>query len=138
VLIRRTALEGTGRLNPDLVTGDYEFLTRLAYRFPCAILHRPLVRIRKHPGNTSRRLAAEGLVEAIHSIERCKAAGEISHQVYREMTLTFRAQLGALLAARGEHRAARREYLRCVRSRPTSPRGWLGLASTFALPVRGR
>lgn len=132
VVIRRSALEGAGRLNPDLVTGDYELFTRLAYRYPCATVHRPLASIRKHEGNTSRRLGAEGLIEAIYSVERCRAAGQISRRLYAEMTWVFRSQLGAMLADRGERRAAIREYLHCVRAAPASPRAWFRLAGTLS------
>jgi glycosyltransferase involved in cell wall biosynthesis len=131
VVIRGSALEGAGRLNPGLVTGDYELFTRLARRYPCATVHRPLAGIRKHEGNTSRRLGAEGLIEAIYSLERCRAAGEISRRDYAEMTLIFRSQLGAMLSERGEARAALREYSCCVRASPASWKAWLLFAATL-------
>jgi glycosyltransferase involved in cell wall biosynthesis len=136
VVIRRSALEEAGNLNPSLVTGDYELFTRLARRYTCATVHRPLASIRKHEGNTSRRLGVEGLIEAIYSVERCRAAGEIPRRLYAEMTWVFRSQLGAMLADRGERRAAVREYLHCVRASPASPRAWFRLAG--ALARRGR
>ena len=74
MIVRREAAHAVGLLNPGLRTGDYEFFTRLARRYRCAVLHSPLVRIRRHDGNTSLRLDAEGLAEAIFSVERFGAS----------------------------------------------------------------
>jgi glycosyltransferase involved in cell wall biosynthesis len=124
VIVRRDAAHAVGLLNPGLRTGDYEFFTRLASRYRCAVLHSPMVRIRKHGGNTSLRLDAEGLEEAIFSVERFGASGEIPRRVYREMAHLFRSKLGEVFEKRGELSAARREYLACARLRPLSPRTW--------------
>jgi glycosyltransferase involved in cell wall biosynthesis len=110
VLARRRALQETGPLDESLKTSDFEFLTRLAYRFPVALLRLALARIRKHPGNTSLQLEEEGLQEAICAVERFRQRGKLPQADYRQTLSRLRFNLGRLYQRQGDHSAAEREF----------------------------
>jgi glycosyltransferase involved in cell wall biosynthesis len=129
VALRRSLLATVGPFEEALRTGECDFFVRLAHAAPAVILHRPLVRIRKHPGNSSPHLDVEAYVDAIHGLERF--SGEIPRELREEMLLRYRSRLGRCLLERGERRAARREFLKCLRLKPTFGPAWLGLAGAF-------
>lgn len=118
VFIRMSALERTGRFNEELGTSDFEFFCRLAHAWPAALAHQPLVRIRKHDGNSSHGWRMEGFEEAIFSVERFHGLGAISDATRVETLLRLRLNLGEMLEREGAVEAARREYRTCLRLSP--------------------
>jgi glycosyltransferase involved in cell wall biosynthesis len=132
---RRELLDRTGLLDERLRTGDYELFTRLAWASPAGILHEPLVRVRRHTGNTSRRWNAEGLVEAIVSVRRFYRLGAIDHEVRDDRLLKYLQDLAIVLSARGDLRGARRAALGCLRLRPFAPEHWRRLWNPSRVPA---
>ena len=137
-LIRRSSLDVTGPFNEELSSGDNEFFTRLAFHHTAAFVHLPLVRIRKHDGNTFRQRGPGDMAEAIDSVEHFYALGAIPRVTYTERILKYRYTLGTLLQERGELASARREFLTCIRLRPTFLRGWRRYAATLLRSKTGR
>jgi hypothetical protein len=137
-LIRRELLDRAGLLNEQLRTGDYELFTRLAWASPAAILHAPLVQVRRHEGNTSERLNAEGLEEAIFSVRRFYALGAIGRNVHDERLLKYQDDLANVLFRRGDRAGARKAILECIRLRPVDLRYWrsLGVFSIRPAPAQ--
>jgi glycosyltransferase involved in cell wall biosynthesis len=136
IAVRRAVLDAVGPFEEALTTGEYDLFTRLAFAAPAVVLHEPLVRIRKHPGNSSPGYGVEGFEDAIHGLERFYARGEVPRALYLERLLLYRSRLGRFLLSRGERRAARRQFLACLRRRPLSGAAWSGLARSFlALPA---
>ncbi|MBV8201816.1 MAG: glycosyltransferase family 2 protein [Acidobacteria bacterium] len=135
-LVRRELLDRTGLLNESLRTGDYELFTRLAWSSPAAIVHAPLVKVRRHEGNTSQRLSAEGLQEAIFSIRRFYSLGAIGRDVRDERLLKYQEDLANVRFRRGDRAGARRAILACIRLRPAALEYWrsLGVVSTRPVP----
>jgi glycosyltransferase involved in cell wall biosynthesis len=128
ILIRRTLLDRAGLLNEQLRTGDYELFTRLAWHSAAGIIHAPLVRVRKHAGNSSLRFDAEGLEEAIFSVRRFYSLGLIGRDLREERLLKYQNELAGLLVRRGDLARARREMFECVRVRPTRFSTWRSYA----------
>ncbi len=108
ILIRRTLVEQTGLLNEHLRSGDYEFYTRLAWHAPAAIVHQPLVRVRRHENNSSRVWNAEGLEEAIYAVRKFYALGQIGRDVRDDRLGKYRAELAEILSRREEEKRAQR------------------------------
>ncbi|MEA2559229.1 MAG: hypothetical protein QOH06_733 [Acidobacteriota bacterium] len=135
--VRRQAFDRAGTLNEELPIGDFELCTRLAFHYPAAVLHRPLVRIRKHSGNMTHALQAgmDGFAQAIHSVESFYAQGAIPRALHREMMLMYRYRLGRYLQKLGDPAAARREFLACLRLHPAHAGAWSGWAASL---LRGR
>jgi glycosyltransferase involved in cell wall biosynthesis len=100
VLIRRTLIDQAGPLNETLRTGDYEFFTRLAWHALAAIVHQPLVRVRKHEGNSSRVWNAEGLVEAIYAVRRFYSLGIIGQDIRDDRLAKYEPELASILLQR--------------------------------------
>src|SRR5262249_46687018 len=113
ILIRRELLGQAGDLSEALRTGDYEFYTRLAWHAKAGIVHMPLVSVRKHEGNSSRELDAEGLLEAIAAVVRFYRLGVIDREIRNERLLKYRYELSRILFHRGDIAGARREILDC-------------------------
>ncbi|HZF07962.1 MAG TPA: glycosyltransferase family A protein [Thermoanaerobaculia bacterium] len=131
ITVRRTALDRVGPFEERLTTGEYDLFTRLAFDSRAAVLHRPLVRIRKHPGNSSPGYGVEGFEDALHGLERFYAQGAVPRRLYDEMFLLYRYRLGRFLLSRGERQAARRQFLACLRRKPTLGGAWSGLATSL-------
>jgi hypothetical protein len=89
------------------------------------------VRIRKHPGNSSPGYGVEGFEDAIHGLTRFYARGEVPRALYVERLLLYRYRLGRFLLDRGERRAARRQFLACLRLQPSHRSAWGGLAAAL-------
>jgi len=133
IAVRRAVLARVGPFEEKLTTGEYDLFTRLAFDSRAVVLHRPLVRIRKHPGNSSPGYGVEGFEDALHGLERFYVQGAVPRPLYDRMFLLYRYRLGRFLLGRGERRAARRQFLACLRRKPTLPGAWGGLAhSLFA------
>jgi glycosyltransferase involved in cell wall biosynthesis len=132
IAVRRSVLDAIGPFEERLTTGEYDLFTRLAFHARAVVLHQPLVRIRKHPGNSSPGYGVEGFEDAIHGLERFYARGEVPRALYRERLLLYRSRLGRFLLGRGEGRAARRQFLACLRRNPACWDAWGGLARSFA------
>ncbi|HXM69579.1 MAG TPA: glycosyltransferase family A protein [Thermoanaerobaculia bacterium] len=124
VLIRRELLDRTGLLNEQLRTGDYELFTRLAWSSVAGIIHAPLLRVRRHAGNSSERLNAEGLEEAIFSIRRFYSLGAIGREARDERLLKYQVDLANVLSSRGNLAGARKAIMDCIRLRPTELEYW--------------
>jgi glycosyltransferase involved in cell wall biosynthesis len=108
IVIRRTLIDRVGLLNESLRTGDYEFYTRLAWDGLAGIIHEPLVRVRKHDGNSSRVLNAEGLEEAIYAVRRFFSLGIIERDVRDDRLQKYRSELAEILSRRGDTEGLRR------------------------------
>ena len=93
-------LDGTGLLNEQLRTGDYEFYTRLAWQAHAGFVHEPLVTVRKHEGNSSLALDAEGLEEAIFAVRRFYSLGLIGRDIYEDRMAKYQPELDAILLRR--------------------------------------
>jgi glycosyltransferase involved in cell wall biosynthesis len=135
IAVRRPVLDAVGPFEERLTTGEYDLFTRLAFHAPAVVLHQPLVRIRKHPGNSSPGYGVEGFEDAIHGLTRFYAQGEVPRALYVERLLLYRYRLGRFLLERGERRAARRQFLACLRLQPSHRSAWGGLAAAL---VSGR
>jgi glycosyltransferase involved in cell wall biosynthesis len=114
LLMRRSAVERIGRLDEELMLGEYEFICRLAYEFPAVIVHEPLVRIRKHPGNSSWRLQAEELREAIIAVEKSYRARKIPIGVFQDRIVTYRAELARVFLSAGDAAEAGKQLRGCL------------------------
>jgi len=114
LLMRRSALDRIGLLDEDLVLGEYEFICRLAYEFPAAIVHEPLVRIRKHAGNASWSLQAEELREAIIAVEKSYRARKIPLGVFQDRIVTYRAELARVFLSAGDADEAGKQLRGCL------------------------
>jgi len=123
-LIRRELFDQVGLLNEELRTGDYELFTRLAWASKAGIVHAPLVKVRRHEGNTSQRLNAEGLEEAIFSVRRFHALGAITKEVRDDRLLKYQSDLAKVLFSRGDRAGARKAMLECIRLRPVQLTYW--------------
>jgi glycosyltransferase involved in cell wall biosynthesis len=131
IAVRRAVLDQVGSFEEKLTTGEYDFFTRLAFASRAVVLHQPLVRIRKHPGNSSPGYGVEGFEDALHGLARFYAQGAVPRPLYDEMFLLYRYRLGRFLLGRGERRAARRQFLACLRRKPTLASAWGGLATSL-------
>ena len=134
ILIRRRLLDRAGCLNESLRTGDYEFYTRLAWHSKAGIVHAPLVSVRKHEGNSSRDLDAEGLQEAIAAVVSFYRLGVISRRIRNDRLLKYRYELAQILFRRGDIAGARKEMLACIRLSPARMKHW----TTYAAFLAGR
>jgi hypothetical protein len=128
MLVRRELLERAGTLDEGLRTGDYEFYTRLAWHAKAGIVHEPVVSVRKHEGNSSRELDAEGLQEAIAAVERFFRLGVIRREIRTERLLKYRYELSQILFRRGDMAGARGEILACIRLSPARIKHWRAYA----------
>jgi glycosyltransferase involved in cell wall biosynthesis len=131
IAVRRPVLDAVGPFEERLKTGEYDLFTRLAFHAPAVVLHQPLVRIRKHPGNSSPGYGVEGFEDAIHGLTRFYARGEVPRALYVERLLLYRYRLGRFLLDRGERRAARRQFLTCLRLQLSHRAAWSGLAAAL-------
>jgi glycosyltransferase involved in cell wall biosynthesis len=129
ILIRRELLDRVGLLNEELRTGDYELFTRLAWSSMAGIIHAPLVKVRSHEGNSSKRLNAEGLEEAIFSVRRFYALGAIGRDVRDDRLLKYQYDLAHVLWSRGDRAGARKAILECIRLRPVALKYWRSFGS---------
>jgi hypothetical protein len=107
-------VERVGRLDEELVLGEYEFICRLAYEFPAVVVHEPLVRIRKHEGNISWRLQAEELREAIIAVEKSYRARKIPLGVFQDRIVTYRAELARVFLNAGNADEAGKQLRGCL------------------------
>ncbi len=109
-LIRRSAAEEVGGWEEALPLGDTHFLLRLAYRFPGAILHQKLTRIRKHSGNMAVYAGEQAFEEILYSVGYFHEQGVVSDAWNRELRYFYHYQYGLFLAGRKEYRAARQQF----------------------------
>lgn len=114
VVLRKSVLTTTGLIDSSLRVGDYEFFTRLAHQFPAAIVHSPLVRIRKHPGNLSLQFEKQDLKEAILTVQRRYAQGQIPRHIHDERILKYCCDLARASFAKGERALAKEQLLTCL------------------------
>jgi glycosyltransferase involved in cell wall biosynthesis len=131
ILMRRGAIDAVGLLNEDLRAGECEFVTRLAFHCQAGLIHKPLVRIRKHTGNTSKKHWEQDFQEALFTLDRF--AAHVSRDVFAEMSFLYHRNYGQCLFARGHPARARAEFMACLRLRPVSPRLWWLYVRTRAL-----
>jgi glycosyltransferase involved in cell wall biosynthesis len=129
VMIRKALLDRVGLLNERLRTGDYEFFTRLACNSAAGIIHAPLVKVRKHAGNSSLQFDAEGLEEAIFSVRRFYSLGLIGRDVRDERLLKYHHERAHILSGRRQLSSACKEMFDCVRLRPGQVRYWVSWVS---------
>lgn len=118
ILIRRSAIDLAGPLNEELRAGECEFITRLSFHCKGAIIHRPLVRIRKHAGNTSAMYWDQDFEEALYTIEQFNAKGAISPDVFADMMSLYHRTYAEHLAARGRNEEAETHFAACLRDLP--------------------
>jgi glycosyltransferase involved in cell wall biosynthesis len=107
ILIRRKVIDQIGLLNENLRSGDYEFYTRLAWQAPAGIVHEPLVKVRKHEGNSSLQLDAVGLEEAIYAVRRFYSLGLIGRDIRDDRLAKYERELADVLSRRMHDRRAR-------------------------------
>jgi glycosyltransferase involved in cell wall biosynthesis len=136
IIIRKALLDRAGLLNERLRTGDYEFFTRLAWHSAAGIIHQPLVMVRKHHGNSSLKFDAEGLEEAIFSVQRFYSLGLIGRDIRNERLVKYRFELAHLLFRRGNLSRARQEMFECIRLHPTRLNTWYAYASLLWKSLR--
>jgi glycosyltransferase involved in cell wall biosynthesis len=122
ILMRRSAIDAAGLLNEDLRAGECEFVTRLAFHCQAGLIHKPLVRIRKHAGNTSKTHWEQDFQEALFTLDHF--ARHVSRDVFKEMSTLYHRNYGQCLFARGHPARARAEFMACLRLRPLSPKLW--------------
>jgi glycosyltransferase involved in cell wall biosynthesis len=124
ILMRRNAIDAAGALNEDLRAGECEFVARLAFHCRAGLIHKPLARIRKHTGNSSKSHWEQDFQEALYTIENFARLGHISRDVFEEMSYLYHRNYGQCLFRRGHPARARAEFMACLRLRPVSPKLW--------------
>jgi glycosyltransferase involved in cell wall biosynthesis len=113
LIVRRIAIEATGGWDERLRAGDGEWMARVAFHHYGAILHQPLARIRKHPGNMSREHWEHDFEEAIVTIDQFFARGAITRDVYQEMSALYHGRFGECLLKHDRKGDAEREFRLC-------------------------
>lgn len=124
LLFRHDCLGGVGLFDEGLRVGDHEFLARLALHSQAVILHRPLVRVRKHEGNMSCRYEVEGFEQVLCSACRFYSSGDISRDVYGDALTACRRGLTRLLLDARRWRQGARNLWGCLRLVPAWVRAW--------------
>jgi len=93
---------------------------RLALHFESFMIPKPLVRIRKHPGNLSKSNVEENTGEMLIAMDRFRDLGHLSHRKYQVMKFKFRYILGLFFLRQQKNHKARIEFFKCVSINPVT------------------
>jgi glycosyltransferase involved in cell wall biosynthesis len=94
LLFRRDCLKRCGLFNEKFVTGDFEFLSRLAYHFKGIRCNDPRVRINRHSDNHSDLWELENYREVLFTLDQFYKMKKISRVIYQERCFEFHYKLG--------------------------------------------
>jgi glycosyltransferase involved in cell wall biosynthesis len=137
VTLRRSALEVVGGFRDDLkVSGDYEMWVRLSESYPLGFVREPLIELRQHPGQFSRR-SGSGLQfiredRAIHDrlLERLPASERRDAVLYRQRLIQVKHFHHAVRCALAGQIGQAAEVVREIRyESPLLPLAWRWLTT---------
>jgi len=124
VVVRREAAREAGPLDEGLAYADeYDFILRLAERFPCGFVDEDLVIYRIHGANESRkeRVRISENLEVYRRIFRREGPDAATRRIASRRVARYAAQLARLLASEGDREGAERALREGLGARPWSP-----------------
>jgi hypothetical protein len=131
-MIRREAFEQVGHFKDLRTAEDYEWLLRMASRYPANYVPEPLVLMREHAGRTTHKLHELPLLDYITVVEAFLAANpELPRAVRargRRGLANVHYKLARLYIESGEGEKARQHLWAMLRRKPLdrrAPASWL-------------
>lgn len=134
LVIRRNCLQKVGRMDESLHSGDHDRVFFLSRFFDAFIIFDPLVRVRKHAGNStgSNALSLRLLKEHHHTLKKLNEQQLITASAYhRAMTLTSYS-FGMQAMHMEEWSAARDYFKQCLSHQIFHPKSWYRLLTLLA------
>jgi glycosyltransferase involved in cell wall biosynthesis len=120
LLFRRECLEKCGFLNENFLTGEFEFIARMAYSFNGARCFYPPVKINRHADNYSKICEVQSFREVLQTMNQFYTKRMISKILYKERSLEFHYKLGFKFWECKKYFNAVREFLTCYRLKPVN------------------
>ena len=118
VMFRRDCLERTGLLDEKLRPGESNFFIRLSFSFEAYIEFEYLVKIRKHPGNTSPHLLETSFNEMVHTITYFYNEGDISKKIFTQSLLSLQYGFALDFWRKKDFVHSRIQLLNCLKTNP--------------------
>jgi glycosyltransferase involved in cell wall biosynthesis len=106
LLFRKSCLNTVGGWDERFKYGDFDFLMSLAARFEAFVVFSPLVRVRKHDHNVSRRLPLEKAEGFLTTYNRMVAEGFVSSKSVKRTLSRLCYSLGIEFGRQGDFKEA--------------------------------
>ena len=139
LVLKRSCLERTGPMDEQMHSGDHDMVFFLSRYFDAFVVYRPMVRVRKHDGNTTSNpaLNLRLLREHHRTLEKLLAQKLITPAEYRASIATTSYSFGRQLAAAGDMTNAIEYFLLSWRLRPWNLKSALFMALSLPKKIFG-
>ena len=120
LLFRKTCLETVSMLDEEMVSGDNDFIIRLALNHKGILIPEQLININRHEDNHSTQYAIQSYYENINTLEKLFRQDKISKSIYREMKSRHYYRAGLHGIREKKYLQARTDFLKSFFSLPTN------------------
>lgn len=134
LVIRRSCLQQIGPMDESLHSGDHDRVFFLSRFFDTFIVFEPLVRVRKHPGNStgSNTLSLRLLKEHHQTLNKLLEQQLISRSDYKQAMTITSYSFGMQAMQMKEWSAARNYFKQCLSYQVLHPKAWYRLLTLLA------
>ena len=120
VLFRRSCLDRNGICDENLLYGDKDFFTRLAFHFKAMITTEVLIRIRKHDQNVTATLgvnspAVESIREELYTINYFFMKNFIDAALHKKLSGFYNFKLAEYYYEAKSFKDAKKMYAKCLK-----------------------
>jgi glycosyltransferase involved in cell wall biosynthesis len=120
LVLKRACLDKTGPMDEEMHSGDHDMVFFLSRYFDAFAVYRPLVRVRKHEGNTTSNAALnlKLLIEHHHTLKKLMDRKLISGKEYEHSLAVTSYSFGRQLLAANDLTSALKYFRKGWRLRP--------------------
>ncbi len=120
LLIRASCLDIIGPMDETLHSGDHDRVFYLSRHFKAYVVYRPLVRVRKHPQNSTVNPALSlRLLEEHHTtLQKLYRQKLISRKAFNRAYALSSYSFGVQVLATGNYTAAQQYFTKCLAHHP--------------------
>ena len=118
LVLRRECLGRTGGFNEAMRSGDHDFNMRLAYHFDAGVIYESYLLRRIHGSNMSDEMELENYTEYLDTFSRLYDGKMIKKGSWRQARGNAFYKMGAIDAAKGRTREARRYFFSALKNDP--------------------
>jgi glycosyltransferase involved in cell wall biosynthesis len=131
LVIRMSCLLQVGPMDELLHSGDHDRVFMLSRYFDALVVYEPLVRVRKHEGNSTgnHALSLRLLNEHHQTLHKLFERQLISSSAYHDALIRTSYSFGVQAMQMNEWNEARRYFKQCLSLQPLHPKAWYRLLS---------
>jgi glycosyltransferase involved in cell wall biosynthesis len=137
LFFRRDCLDKIGYENEDFSCGDFDFTISLAANFKALAIYEPLVKVRRHDGNTSNTNYLDLTFTHLKILERERDKKSISTKEYKTIRTNIYYAFGVQLFRIKEYKWANYFFFKNIVSKPIQIKAWARLILTLGKQLTG-